>query len=144
MYILATLALSSNVRLHRNHLMTRRTVSVSTAAFLAMPTSIWAQAEAKPGSFGFAIEVDGEGSFLNPTLKSVTIKSVVSGRPAAQADIKPGDQILEVDGKLVAGAKARDLEPHLRKNVGEKLNLRLRRQSGDIYSATLVAASKSN
>ncbi len=122
--------------------MTRRTVLFFTAAFLVMPMSISAQAEGKPGSFGFAIEVDGEGFFLNPTLKSVTIKSVVSGRPAAEAGIKPGDQILEVDGKPIAGAKARDLEPHLKKNAGDRLNLRLRRQSGEIYSATLVAASK--
>ena len=91
-----------------------------------------------------AVEVDGEGFFLNPTLKTVTVKSVVPGRPASVAGIKPGDQIIEVDGKLVAGAKARDLEPLMKKNVGEKLSLRVQRTSGEILAVTMVAAAKPN
>ncbi len=122
--------------------MTRRNVMVAASWVLAMPRTALAQDDPKPGSFGFSIDVDGEGFFLNPTLKSVTIKSVVPGRPAFDAGIKAGDQVLQVEGKPVAGAKARDLEPHMKKNVGEKLNLRLRRPSGEVYSVTLVAAPK--
>ena len=124
--------------------MTRRIFLLATAVFFAKPVPVLAQGEPKPGSFGFAIEVDGDGFFLNPTLKSVTIKSVASGRPASDAGIKPGDQIIEVEGKQISGAKARDLEPHLKKNVGEKLNLRLRRPNGEFYSTTLAAAPKAN
>ena len=124
--------------------MTRRTFLLATAALFARPSSVRAQAEAKPGSFGFAIDVDGEGFFLNPTLKSVTIKSVTAGRPASVAGIKPGDQIIEIEGIKVAGSKARDLEPYLRRNVGEKVNLQMRKPGGELYSAILVAAPKND
>ena len=124
--------------------MKRHTFLLAAAALFARPSSALAQAESRPGSFGFAIDVDGEGFFLNPTLKSVTIKSVASGRPASTAGIKPGDQIIEIEGKQIAGSKARDLEPYLRRNVGEKVNLQMRRPNGERYSATLVAAAKDN
>ncbi len=124
--------------------MTRRTFLLAVAAYSALPNAVRAQGDPKPGTFGFAIDVDGEGFFLNPTLKTVTIKSVTSGRPASVAGIKPGDQIIEIEGKRVAGSKARDLEPYLRRNVGEKVTLQMRRPSGELYSTTLVAAPKSD
>jgi C-terminal processing protease CtpA/Prc len=122
--------------------MIRRTLLLATAAVFGLPSSVRAQAEPKPGTFGFAIYVDGEGFFLNPTLKTVTIKSVAPGRPASVAGIKPGDQIMEIEGTMVAGAKARDLEPYLRRSAGEKVTLQMRKPSGELYSATLVAAPK--
>jgi C-terminal processing protease CtpA/Prc len=122
--------------------MLRRTVLLAVAALLAFPIASQAQAEPIPGTFGFAIDVDGEGSFLNPTLKTVTIKSVVPGRPAATAGIKPGDQIVEVAGRPVLGSKARELQPLMKKNVGETLALRLRKPSGDLYLVSLVAAPR--
>ena len=122
--------------------MLRRTVLLTITALLAFPIARHAQAEPVPGTFGFAIDVDGEGFFLNPTLKTVTIKSVVPGRPAATAGIKPGDQIVEVEGRPVLGAKARELQPLMKKNVGETLALRLRKPSGDLYVVSLVAAPK--
>jgi C-terminal processing protease CtpA/Prc len=122
--------------------MLRRTVLLAVAALLVFPIARQAQAEPMPGTFGFAIDVDGEGFFLNPTLKTVTIKSVVPGRPAATAGIKPGDQVVEVEGRQVSGAKARELQPLMKKNVGESLALRLRKPSGDVYAVSLVAALK--
>lgn len=111
---------------------------------LLLPVAAMADGAAKPGSFGFAIEVDGDGFFLNPTLKTVTIKSVAPGRPAANAGIEPGDQIVEVEGRQVAGVKARELEPLMKKNVGETLTLRLRKPSGELYSVAMVAAARPN
>jgi C-terminal processing protease CtpA/Prc len=122
--------------------MLRRTILSFSAALLATPIAVSAQDEPKPGTFGFAIDVDGEGFFLNPTLKTVTIKSVVPGRPAATAGIKSGDQVVEVEGRQVLGAKARDLQPLMKKNVGETLTLRLRKPSGEFYAVSLVAAPK--
>jgi C-terminal processing protease CtpA/Prc len=122
--------------------MLRRAVFLVFAVLLGSPIAVQAQAEPKPGTFGFAIDIDGEGFFLNPTLKTVTIKSVVSGRPAATAGIKSGDQVVEVEGKQVSGAKARELQPLMKKNAGETLALRLRKPSGEFYAVSLVAAPK--
>ena len=120
----------------------RRTSLSAFAALLAPQIPVQAQDAPKPGTLGFAIDVDGEGSFLNPTLKAVTIKSVVPGRPAATAGTKPGDQILEVEGRQVTGSKARELQPLMRKNAGETLALRLRKPSGEVYAVSLVAAPR--
>ena len=100
-----------------------------------------ALADQEPGAFGFAAKADADG-FFDPTLKSVTIERVVPGLPAAVAGLAVGDLIIEVEGKAVAGAKAKELEPLFRRNVGEKLNLKLKRSGGEIYVATLVAAQK--
>ena len=124
--------------------MIRRTLLLATAALFALPSSVRAQAEPKPGTFGFAIDVDGEGFFLNPTLKTVTIKSVAPGRPASNAGLKPGEQIMEIEGTKVAGSRARDLEPYLRRNVGEKVTLQMRKPGGELYTTMLVAAPKSD
>lgn len=120
----------------------RRNLLSATAAFLVLPAVVQAQDKPKPGTLGFGIDVDGAGSFFNPTLKTVTIKAVVPGRPAEAAGIRPGDQIVEVEGRQVAGSKARDLEPLMRKNAGQTLALRLRKPSGEVYAAVLVAAPK--
>lgn len=122
--------------------MLRRTFLSAFAALLAPAVAVQAQEAPKPGTLGFAVDIDGEGSFLNPTLKTVTIKSVVPGRPAATAGIKPGDQIVEVEGRQVKGSKARELQPLMKKNAGETLALRLRKPDGEIYAVALVAAPK--
>jgi carboxyl-terminal processing protease len=122
--------------------MFRRTLLSALIAVVASLPAMPAQADTRPGSFGFSVDVEGEGFFLDPTLKAVTIKSVVPGRPAAEAGIKPGDQVVEVEGRPVVGAKARDLQPLLKKNAGETLSLRLRRPGGVVYLVSLVAAPK--
>ena len=113
-------------------------VGVAWLLFDALPAS----AAEERGTFGFAIEVEGEGFFLNPTLKSVTVVSVVAGSRAANAGVAPSDRIIEADGHVVAGAKARDLEPLLKRSVGETLKLKLRRPTGEKYLVALVAAAR--
>ena len=44
-------------------------------ALLMLASSAWA---ADQGYFGFSVAVDGEGFFLNPTLKSIKIEKVAS------------------------------------------------------------------
>ena len=101
-----------------------------------------AHAEGQAGVFGFGVSIDGEGFFLNPTLKTVTIKNLPPGLPAALAGIAAGDQLVEVEGRAVAGEKAKELEPLLKKDAGQTLTLRLKRQSGEFYSVTMVAVRK--
>jgi C-terminal processing protease CtpA/Prc len=101
-----------------------------------------ASAQDERGVFGLAFEIDGEGFILSPTLKTITIKAVTGGMPADLAGIKIGDQIIEVDGKVVAGAKARDMEPYLKKYVGQSIALRLKRPGGEVYAISMVAIAK--
>ncbi len=94
------------------------------------------------GYFGFAIAVDGEGFFLNPTLKSVRIEKVEPKSPAANAGIAAGDLIVEVEGRVVAGTKADDLKPYLRRDVGQSTRLVVKKPGGQLQSLVLVAAPK--
>ena len=106
-----------------------------SAALLA--GSAWADDDR--GFFGLSISVDGEGAFWNPVLKAVTVVEVETASPAAAAGIVVGDRIIEVAGKVVAGARANELEPLMKKKVGEQLQLRVQRESGEPRAVTLTA-----
>lgn len=110
-------------------------------ALLLLLTSTLALA-ASPGVFGMSLTVKAGGWFLNPTIESLTVDAVTPGSPAAQAHLAAGDEVIELDGHPVAGAKANDLKPLLHKTVGERLSLRLKRKSGEVYLAILVAVQK--
>ncbi|NBQ10196.1 MAG: PDZ domain-containing protein [Betaproteobacteria bacterium] len=97
-----------------------------------------ARSEDSKGSFGFVAKVDAEGIF-DPTLKTVQIQSVKKGLPADLAGIVAGDNIVEVDGIKVAGAKASVMAARMKKRPGESLVLRLLRTNGETYTATLSA-----
>lgn len=99
-------------------------------------------AAGEPGWFGFGVSVKGSGFFLNPTVEAVTIQSVVPKSPAAQHDIAVGDEVVQVEGTPVSGRKANELKPLLKKETGQVLHLRLKRVSGEIYSANITAAKR--
>jgi C-terminal processing protease CtpA/Prc len=116
--------------------------AVALLAILALAGfSLAVQADTPRGVFGIGLNVDGEGFFLNPTLKSITITEVRKGMPAEAAGIAVGDQIVEVEGKTVAGAKAKDLQPYLRRAPGDVTHMRLKRANGEAYSVTMTAVA---
>lgn len=94
------------------------------------------------GYFGLSTSIEAEGFFLNPTLRAVKIAKITPASPAAKAGLQVGDQIIELEGRLVAGSKARELQDLLEKEVGQSLNLKIRRANGDTLPLTLVAAPK--
>ena len=51
------------------------------------------------------MEITGIGVnlFLNTETSEITIRSIINGTPAYNADIQPGDVILEIDGKSTKG-----------------------------------------
>lgn len=103
--------------------------------------SLAAAADERPGSLGFSLAIDGDG-FLDPTLRSVTVTDVVASSPAAAAGIAPNDRIVEVEGRPIAGTRAGELKPYLKRNAGQAVRLRLRRPGGVEYDVTLIAAPK--
>ncbi|MES2947067.1 MAG: PDZ domain-containing protein [Pseudomonadota bacterium] len=115
-------------------------ISVVLFALLLLLTStVWA---GERGYFGFAITVDGEGAFWNPTLRSVKIEKVSPKSPAALAGIVAGDEVLEVAGKAVAGAKGNDLKAQIEKDIGESVQVKLRHTNGDVAVVNMVAVAK--
>lgn len=117
----------------------RRAVLVALATMLASPAL---QAADERGHLGFAISVDGDGPLWNPVLKSAKVAKVTPASPAAGAGLVPGDLIVEVEGRVVAGAKARELEPLMKKKPGERLALKVRRANGAVQELVLVAAAQ--
>ena len=94
------------------------------------------------GYIGLAIEVDGEGFFLNPTLKSVKVETVVPNSPAALAGMRAGDLIVEVEGHAVAGTKADVLKSYLQREVGQSTRMLVRKATGETMAVVLVAVQK--
>ncbi len=121
--------------------MNRRLVIAAVVMLLGLTLSS-VQAEDDKGFFGLGVSIDGEGFFLNPTLRTVTVQKVESKSPAANAGIAPGDQIIEAEGRVIAGTKARELEPIMRKKVGQALHLLLKRPKGESYKVVLIAVAK--
>ncbi len=108
---------------------------------IVMPSAVFA---ADRGYFGFSMKVDGDGSLLNPTLRSITIEKVLPKSPAALAGVEAGDEVIEVGGRTVAGTKGRELQPLTEKEVGQPLNVKVRHRNGDVVSVTMVAVAKSS
>jgi C-terminal processing protease CtpA/Prc len=119
----------------------RRSIGVVWVALLLTMAGV-ALAGTEKGYFGLTVDVRGSGSVLTPTLEAITIKQVVAGSPAAIAGIVVGDQILEVDGHAVQGSRPDDIVRLMQKQAGQSLTLELRRESGDVYSVTLVAVTR--
>ena len=99
-------------------------------------------ASAGSGWVGLSISVSGSGVFWNPTVTSIMITEVIPDSPAALEHLSAGDQILEIDGIPVVGAKGSLLRSKMKREVGELLHLKLQRKSGEAYFATLKAAKK--
>jgi C-terminal processing protease CtpA/Prc len=106
---------------------------------LALPQPGWA---GERGFFGFSLAVASEGFSFNPVLKSIKVAKVTPDSPAAQAGLKDGDEIIEVAGRTVAGSKAKEMMALAQKEVGQSLQLKVKRPEGETRALTLVAVKK--
>ena len=114
-------------------------------AVFATLVLLWAaaaQAQEK-GWIGITVSTSLEIS-SSPTLRAASVAEVEPGSPAAKSGLEKGDEILEVDGIVVAGAKASQLGGSMRKNVGEILKLKVRRGTAAPRDVNLVAIKKAN
>lgn len=94
------------------------------------------------GYLGLGLAVSGDGFFLNPTIRSIKVQKVNAGSPAARAGIAEGDEIVEVEGRPVVGAKAKELQPYVERNVGETVRLTVRKPNGDVRQLSLKAEAR--
>jgi C-terminal processing protease CtpA/Prc len=114
----------------------------SVVCFLLITGFIHAASAAEKGWFGFGVAIKGEGFFLNPILRSVTVDTVEARSPAGEKGMAIGDEIIRLENTDVSGHRALELRPLMQRSVGESLHLRLKRPNGDNYSVTLIAAKK--
>jgi C-terminal processing protease CtpA/Prc len=101
---------------------------------------------AQKGFIGMALDGKadpGSGlNFLNPTLMSSWVKSIVPKSPADGHHITVGDIVLEIDGMPVPGCKLSALKTKLAVEAGQTIHLKLKRSNGEIYTADLTAIPK--
>ncbi|WP_158628823.1 PDZ domain-containing protein [Dyella choica] len=109
---------------------------------LLMFTCLGVSAAGQPGQFGIGFKVETEGFMLNPKLKSVVVSDLQPGLPADKAGIKVGDEVVEADGKTIAGASAFGMRSTMHKDAGQALTLKLKHPTGDSYTITMVAVPK--
>jgi len=117
-----------------------RTAGRAPAALLVLLVLLPAAATAAPGWFGLAMQVDADEG-ADPTLRTITIVSVVPGSPAARAGLRPGDRVVAAQGVKVAGAHAAAFRQATQPAVGETLRLRVRRGQA-LREVTLVGVEK--
>lgn len=116
-----------------------RTTVAFFALWLSLTSSAWA---GERGYFGFNPEIDAEGMFWNPTLRSVTIAKVMPKSPAEVAGIQQGDAVIEVAGKAVAGAKGKEIQSLMEKSIGDSVRMKLKHANGEVVEITMVAVAK--
>ena len=109
------------------------------ALLLSLTSAVWA---GERGYFGFTPEIDAEGVFWNPTLRAVTIAKVSPKSPADAAGIKQGDAVLEVANKAIVGAKGKEIQALMEKDIGESVHMKLKHANGEVVEVTMVAAAK--
>jgi C-terminal processing protease CtpA/Prc len=102
----------------------------AAAALSATPT----------GWFGMRLTLDYAHA-SRKTVESLRIDAVFPDSPAARAHLAKDDEILEVEGKPVAGMAPDALQASMQRPIGQPLHLRLKHPSGETFSAVLVAAA---
>ena len=118
----------------------RATTQVLVAAgalLLVLPHS--AATEFQRGRLGFTVYVQVDGSYAKPVLKSVHVQEIEPGSPADVGGLKVDDEIVQVEGKALAGANAREVAAMVQVPPGERLRLVVRRRDGSERHVTLVA-----
>ena len=103
---------------------------------LAQPSAL---AEGTRGRLGFTVYVQVDGSYAKPILKSVHVQEIEPGSPAEAGGLKIDDRILQVQGKPLEGANARDVAAMVQVPPGAKLRLMVRGSDGTERPVTIVA-----
>jgi C-terminal processing protease CtpA/Prc len=98
-----------------------------------------ASAEFRRGRLGFTVYVNVDGSYAKPVLKSVHVQEIEPGSPAEAGGLQVDDEIVQVEGKPLVGADAREVAAMVQVPPGERLRLVVRGRDGAERRVTLVA-----
>ena len=106
---------------------------------MLLATQPAADAEVRRGRLGFTVYVEVDGSYAKPVLKSVHVQEIEPGSPAEVGGLKVDDQIVQVGGKPLVGANAREVAAMVQVPPGERLRLVVRGSDGSVRHVTIVA-----
>jgi C-terminal processing protease CtpA/Prc len=115
----------------------RRVITAACALLLLAQHP--ASAEFRRGRLGFTVYVQVDGSYARPVLKSVHVQEIEPGSPAAAGGLQVDDEIVQVQGKPLAGANAREVAAMVQVPPGERLQLLVRGSDGSQRRVTIVA-----
>jgi C-terminal processing protease CtpA/Prc len=98
-----------------------------------------ASADFRRGRLGFTVYVNVDGSYAKPVLKSVHVQEIEPGSPAEVGGLQVDDEIVQVEGKPLVGANAREVAAMVQVPPGERLRLVVRSRDGSERHVTIVA-----
>ena len=90
------------------------------------------------GWFGLSLNVEIES--VDRVVQTVTVREVLPDSPASERHLVAGDQVIEIEGRRIAGMTLEALQSLIRKPIGEALQLRLQPPIGDAYAVVLTAS----
>ena len=119
----------------------RGAVLLLASMFLLSTSYAWER-----GGYGLKVKVDGDinSDHKNPLLTAMKIEAVEPNSPGARAGIVVGDQIIEVAGLAVFSRRASEIIPLMQKDVGQSIEVKIRREDGTVFKVTMVAAPLTN
>lgn len=94
-------------------------------------------------SFNQEIEgrFSGIGVTINPVKAGVRVEEVFPRSPAAEAGLKPGDVIVEVEGEAIAGKNTEEVSDKVRGPEGTQVKIGVRDgKSGKVKELTIIRA----
>jgi len=94
--------------------------------------------QAAEAKLGFSVRLEGEGFFLNPLVKRLFVEEVTKGSLAEAAGLKAGDEIIKIEGQVVAGRRALSLQGYMKLNPGETRTLHLKHADGTEVEARIT------
>lgn len=118
---------------------TARAVVAAAVALWLLGAPPGADAEFRRGRVGFTVYVQVDGSYAKPVLKSVRVQEIEPGSPAEAGGLKVDDEIVQVEGRELAGANAREVAAMVQVPPGERLRLVVRGSDGAQRQVTIVA-----
>ena len=90
------------------------------------------------GGIGAHIEKERNKDGSTKTDGAIVIASPIEGTPAYRAGLRPDDLIIKIDTDRTDGMTIDDAVKHLRGKPGSKVELQIRRGSGDPFNISLV------
>lgn len=103
-------------------------------------TNFYSESEAEDYRFQVTGSYAGIGATIRQIGEHVVIDAPYEGFPAAEAGLKAGDKILEVDGNVVKGKTTSDLTKLLKGTEGTEVTLKLDRLGEGVITKTFKRA----